>query len=258
MVWLIVWLLCGVVTAIIAPSKGRNPVGCFFIGMVLGIFGIILVAVPPSVEQRTSYTASYPPASPYSGGSPRLDYAASQAPQSSFEGLGDRPLASPSSQAVVARAPAYDARKWQVLKEVDAEIGSAARRVAALGPKFEDELAEKYLVLGDKTYLEAIERQVTERAEAEHGAREALAASIAAEHRASAMEEMDKYKALIAAHDGVDPKENIKVLNIEPYVGRFKMAEGGIKVALADGSFLLRKGYFNRRFVVDPDKDYSV
>ncbi|ANL10295.1 hypothetical protein AMJ96_CH02647 [Rhizobium sp. N113] len=44
------WLICGVVTGIIASSKGRAGVGWFLIGCLLGIFGLILIACLPSLH----------------------------------------------------------------------------------------------------------------------------------------------------------------------------------------------------------------
>lgn len=46
---LVVWIICGVVTAVIASSKGRNSFGWLLIGLLLGIFGIILIACLPSL-----------------------------------------------------------------------------------------------------------------------------------------------------------------------------------------------------------------
>ena len=45
MVYLIIWLLFGVLTAVAANSRGRDPTGWFFIGVLLGPFGLILVLV---------------------------------------------------------------------------------------------------------------------------------------------------------------------------------------------------------------------
>ena len=41
-------LLCGAITAAVAQSKGRNPLGWFLIGFFFHIFGLILVAVVSS------------------------------------------------------------------------------------------------------------------------------------------------------------------------------------------------------------------
>ena len=48
---IVIWIICAVVCAVIAESKNRSAVGWFFIGLVLGILGVILVAVLPSPAQ---------------------------------------------------------------------------------------------------------------------------------------------------------------------------------------------------------------
>lgn len=45
------WLICAVVAAVVAHSRGRNGAGWFFIGCVLGIFAVILVALLPSLKE---------------------------------------------------------------------------------------------------------------------------------------------------------------------------------------------------------------
>jgi hypothetical protein len=49
MMFLTIWIVCAVVTAIIASSKGRSGLGWFLIGAVLGIFGIVLIACLPAL-----------------------------------------------------------------------------------------------------------------------------------------------------------------------------------------------------------------
>jgi hypothetical protein len=46
-------------------------------------------------------------------------------------------------------------RQWQTLVELDPEIAAAAAKARAAGPHVEKLLAEKYLALNDKQYLEA-------------------------------------------------------------------------------------------------------
>jgi len=40
---LIIGLICGIICAAIASSKGRNPVGWFFVGFLTGIIGLIII-----------------------------------------------------------------------------------------------------------------------------------------------------------------------------------------------------------------------
>lgn len=47
---LFIWFLCAILTAVIFNAKGRNPVAGFFLGFLLGIFGLIIAACLPRVE----------------------------------------------------------------------------------------------------------------------------------------------------------------------------------------------------------------
>jgi hypothetical protein len=49
---IVFWLMCGVVTAIIAGAKNRNPIGWFLIGSLISIFGIILVCALPDPTKK--------------------------------------------------------------------------------------------------------------------------------------------------------------------------------------------------------------
>jgi hypothetical protein len=42
MINLVIMLICGTITALVASSKGRNAVGWFFVGFLLGIIGLII------------------------------------------------------------------------------------------------------------------------------------------------------------------------------------------------------------------------
>ncbi len=43
--FLVIWLLFGIVCAVVAGNKGRNRIGWFLIGFLLGPFGLILALV---------------------------------------------------------------------------------------------------------------------------------------------------------------------------------------------------------------------
>ena len=60
MEFLVLWIICGVVTGVIASNKGRNGVGWFLVGCILGIFGVILIACLPSQNPQQVYLASNP------------------------------------------------------------------------------------------------------------------------------------------------------------------------------------------------------
>lgn len=57
-----IWIICAVITAIIASSKGRSGIGWLLVGAVLGIFGVILIACLPSLrgEQARHYAVGAP------------------------------------------------------------------------------------------------------------------------------------------------------------------------------------------------------
>ena len=60
-VGLFTWLICAVVTAIIAGSRDRNAIAWFFIGAVIGIFGLILViALPPAKNAPLAQDGPFP------------------------------------------------------------------------------------------------------------------------------------------------------------------------------------------------------
>jgi hypothetical protein len=52
MVWLIVSLICGAIAAVVASGKGRSPIGWFFLGFLLGLIGIVIVAVLPNLKEE--------------------------------------------------------------------------------------------------------------------------------------------------------------------------------------------------------------
>lgn len=52
-------------------------------------------------------------------------------------------------------------KKWKTLTEVDPDIAAAAARASAIGAHVEQALAEKYMVLNEKTYLNSIVELVT-------------------------------------------------------------------------------------------------
>lgn len=52
-VFLVIWALFGIVTALAAKARGRDPVGWFFIGLIGGIFGLIAVLVMKDESKRS-------------------------------------------------------------------------------------------------------------------------------------------------------------------------------------------------------------
>ena len=59
MEYLLIWCLFGIVTAVIASGKGRGAAAWFFIGILLGPFGLILaLTTKPDEEAITSKAVS--------------------------------------------------------------------------------------------------------------------------------------------------------------------------------------------------------
>jgi hypothetical protein len=59
---LIIWLVCGVVAAVVATNKGRSGCGWFILGVLLGPLGFILALVvssnQPGVEREALESGS--------------------------------------------------------------------------------------------------------------------------------------------------------------------------------------------------------
>ncbi len=49
---LIVGVVCGIIAALIASSKGRNVVGWFFVGFFIGLIGVIIIACLSNLKQQ--------------------------------------------------------------------------------------------------------------------------------------------------------------------------------------------------------------
>jgi Na+/melibiose symporter-like transporter len=57
---LVLWLVCAVITAVIASAKGRSGFGWFLLGAILGIFGVILIACMPSLNRAPLVVTAAP------------------------------------------------------------------------------------------------------------------------------------------------------------------------------------------------------
>ncbi len=51
MEFLIIWLMFGIVSAVVASNKGRSGCGWFALGVLLGPFGFILALVVPKKQE---------------------------------------------------------------------------------------------------------------------------------------------------------------------------------------------------------------
>lgn len=69
------------------------------------------------------------------------------------------------AQVAIAHQATLDRRRWETLLEVDPDVAAAAAEARRYGHGFEEALAERYLALGDKSYLAAILEKIKEQAE---------------------------------------------------------------------------------------------
>ena len=52
LIGLLIWIGCGVATAVIARNKGRSGCLWFAIGIALGAIGLIIALIIPSAQDR--------------------------------------------------------------------------------------------------------------------------------------------------------------------------------------------------------------
>jgi DNA-directed RNA polymerase subunit RPC12/RpoP len=50
----VVWVLCGIVGAVIAESRGRNALGWGLFCLLTGVLGVFIVAVSPRPEKKVA------------------------------------------------------------------------------------------------------------------------------------------------------------------------------------------------------------
>jgi len=66
----------------------------------------------------------------------------------------------PPTPSLAAPTETYDKKKWQTLVRYDDDLRLAAAKVKVFGVAWEDELAEDYLKINDKTYLPKIVERI--------------------------------------------------------------------------------------------------
>ncbi len=54
---ILIWILFGILSAVAANSKGRSGFGWFFVGLLIGPFGLILVLLLPKMHETVERTA---------------------------------------------------------------------------------------------------------------------------------------------------------------------------------------------------------
>jgi hypothetical protein len=59
--FIVIWLGCAVIAALIGQSKNRSVVGSFLLGLILGLIGIVIIALMPKKAAPLGY---YTPPAP--------------------------------------------------------------------------------------------------------------------------------------------------------------------------------------------------
>lgn len=128
-VWFFWWFLIAIVGAFVGAliDGWRGALWGFFLGPI----GWIIVAIR-RLESR-------------------------EAPKSKHH-VKAREMKEPKEAVAILanKSEAYDVKKWNILKEVDPEIKAASDRVVAVDPMLDAVLAEKYLHLSQKEYLQPL------------------------------------------------------------------------------------------------------
>lgn len=141
----------------------------------------------------------------------------------------------------------YDVRKWNILKDVDAEVSSAVDAVRALDPSMEAELAERFMMLQDRHYLKEIVSSLVNRKNEEIRLREEKVKDIVDRSSEETLKEIEDFEKSLGV-DGLAEKYNGVVVSIEPYKGSWRGWIGGISVKFSDGRVLIKKGVMVRLF----------
>jgi hypothetical protein len=160
----------------------------------------------------------------------------------------------PSAQTSGKPKKDYDTVRWAALLEVDEEIAAAEKAISAFGTKFVDELAQKYLALGDKAYLPALVAKISEAGrqqkmldDAQKAQDAEKLAMVQEDQREAAARFFEEYKTEVDANGGRDAFFDKRVVGFDFYSGRSKAFQGGLRIELEDGEILLRSNSHLRR-----------
>lgn len=202
-----------------AESRGKDPVLWAILCGLTGLIGLLFLAASGQAKREPDTTKPYEPA---------------QIPPPSSSGETSPP-----------KTATYDEKKWAILKEVDPEVRAAAQEIAALGPAYEADMAEKYQVLNDKTYLAPIVAAVKERAA--QVAEDIKRIESSRSEKAAAY--YAEYMGAVHRNRGLDPRTSKKVARVEEFYGDRAVGwHGGITVYFEDGTVEIREGNKYRPF----------
>lgn len=160
------------------PNKSGNHYavlgfGGAGIGLLVGFVmrpAVMGIKIPLAV-----LTSSYPADAPYK--SELLTHLATYLAAGAGIGcaIAYAVMAAAAGRQAAAPQPetSQDARRWQALAEVDGDIAAQVKRIAPFGQTYVDELAQKYLAIGDKGFLAQIADQIVSRAEAAQASQKA-------------------------------------------------------------------------------------
>lgn len=228
-----------------STGYGGDPVcmsdAGFSVGIILGlallVIGGFFIAkdyVNSNAGSRTSYR---------SGGSSQYSFSFA----SDDDDRGS--IQQKTTTAPTVAPDKFDKKKWQVLKGVDPDIAAASAEVSAMAPELDDVLAERYLVLNDKTYLSAlvstIVKENAERIEAERLAKEKAQAAMSEQQKAQMEARIARSQATIEEikNNGMFNTRNRKrVVSAEMYFGSESYNHGYAKIVYEDGTAELRSG----------------
>lgn len=169
------------------------------------------------------------------------------------------PFPSREFQSVATITPAKPAsnsdelRKWNVLKEVDAEIRAASQLVVEVDPQLDSVLAEKYLALNDKQYLQSLTDVVLKTYKEKKAHDEAVAAALSTEARENGARSKRLYEMSLGS-DWIAPETGTRVHSVEIYEGSWVNFKGGIRIILEDGRNMLMHKSMRRDFAPGDDK----
>jgi hypothetical protein len=117
--------------------------------------------------------------------------------------------------------------------------------VAEHGAVFEDELAEKYLAISDKTYLPRLVEKIV--AKKDDVIRQA-ADDEAMRKKAIDPQLLTDYETAVRENYGRDPQFHKSVKSVVHYNGQAKEYIGGLMITLDDGVIILKSRTSQRNF----------